>query len=139
MRSFRKPSNMANGNTYDRRGRMLTCEHATSRVTRTDANGAISVLATHFDGKELNSPNDIVVKSDGRIYFTDPTFGRVPFYGVERKPELSFRGVYRMDEDGGDLSSSPTISPSRTACASRAMSGSSSSTIPGADTFASSR
>ena len=101
--SFRKPSNMANGNTYDRRGRMLTCEHATSRVTRTDANGAVSVLATHFDGKQLNSPNDIVVKSDSRIYFTDPTFGRVPFYGVERNPELSFRGVYRMDEDGGNL------------------------------------
>jgi gluconolactonase len=101
--SFRKPSNMANGNTYDRRGRMLTCEHATSRVTRTEANGAITVLATHYQGKELNSPNDIVVKSDGWIYFTDPTYGRMPYYGVERPTELGFQGVYRMAEDGTGL------------------------------------
>ena len=101
--SFRKPSNMANGNTYDRRGRMLTCEHATSRVTRTEADGRITVLATHYHGKELNSPNDIVVKSDGWIYFTDPTYGRMPYYGVERASELDFRGVYRMAEDGNGL------------------------------------
>ena len=63
--SFRKPSHMANGNTYDRQGRMLTCEHATSRVTRTEANGEIRVLATHYQGKQLNSPNDIVIRSDG--------------------------------------------------------------------------
>ena len=101
--SFRKPSNMANGNTYDRQGRMLTCEHATSRVTRTAADGAITVLATHYQGKELNSPNDIVVKSDGWIYFTDPTYGRMPYYGVERPSELGFQGVYRMAEDGSGL------------------------------------
>ncbi len=101
--SFRKPSNMANGNTYDRRGRMLTCEHATSRVTRTDADGTVKVLATHYQGKELNSPNDIVVKSDGWIYFTDPTYGRMPYYGVERASELDFRGVYRVAEDGTGL------------------------------------
>ncbi len=101
--SFRKPSNMANGNTYDRQGRMVSCEHATSRVTRTEADGTITVLATHYQGKELNSPNDIVVKSDGSIYFTDPTYGRMPYYGVERSPELSFRGVYRMAEDGSAL------------------------------------
>ena len=74
---------------------MLSCEHATSRVTRTEPDGAITVLATHYQGKELNSPNDIVVKSDGRIYFTDPTYGRMPYYGVERATELDFRGVYR--------------------------------------------
>lgn len=101
--SFRKPSNMANGNTYDRRGRMLTCEHATSRVTRTEADGTITVLATRFQGKQLNSPNDIVVKSEGWIYFTDPTYGRMPYYGVERPSDLGFQGVYRMAEDGTGL------------------------------------
>jgi gluconolactonase len=101
--TFRKPCNRSNGNTYDRQGRMLTCEHATSRVTRTAADGKITVLASHYNGQELNSPNDIVVKSDGHIYFTDPTYGRMPYYGVERPTQLTFQGVYRMDEDGGNL------------------------------------
>jgi gluconolactonase len=101
--TFRKPSNMANGNSYDGAGRMLTCEHATSRVTRTEHDGSIRVLATHYRDKQLNSPNDIVVKSDGRIYFTDPTYGRMPYYGVERAPDLDFRGVYRVEEDGSRL------------------------------------
>lgn len=101
--TFRKPSNKANGNTYDSAGRMLTCEHATSRVTRTEADGSITVLATHHDDNELNSPNDIVVKRDGRIYFTDPTYGRMPHYGVERATELDFRGVYRVEADGSGL------------------------------------
>jgi gluconolactonase len=101
--TFRKPSNKANGNTYDRLGRMLTCEHATSRVTRTGLDGKIEVLATHYRGRELNSPNDIVVKRDGFIYFTDPIYGRMPVFGVPRKPELDFRGVYRLSEDGSDL------------------------------------
>jgi gluconolactonase len=101
--TFRKPSNKANGNTYDRKGRMLTCEHATSRVVRTDPDGSLTVLATHYGDKELNSPNDIVVKSDGSIYFTDPTFGRMPYYGVERPQQLAFQGVYRIEEDGTQL------------------------------------
>lgn len=101
--TFRKPCNRSNGNTYDRQGRMLTCEHATSRVTRTAADGKITVLASHYNGQELNSPNDIVVKSDGPIYFTDPTYGRMPYYGVERPTQLTFQGVYRMNEDGGNL------------------------------------
>lgn len=95
---FRKPSNMANGNTYDREGRLLTCEHATSRVTRTDPNGGVAVLASHYQGKELNSPNDIVVGRDGSIYFTDPTSGRSATYGVLREQELPFQGVYRLHE-----------------------------------------
>jgi gluconolactonase len=103
MTTFRKPSNKANGNTYDRAGRMLSCEHATSRVTRTEPDGTITVLATHYRDKELNSPNDIVVKSDGRIYFTDPTYGRMPHYGVERAVQLDFRGLYRVEEDGSGL------------------------------------
>ena len=101
--SFRKPSNKANGNTYDRSGRMLSCEHATSRVTRTEADGSITVLATHYKGQQLNSPNDIVVKSDGWIYFSDPTYGRTRDFGLERPTELAFRGVYRVRDDGTGL------------------------------------
>jgi gluconolactonase len=101
--SFRKPSRMANGNTYDRAGRMLSCEHATHRVTRTEADGSTSILAESYAGKALNSPNDIVVKTDGSIYFTDPTYGRMAFFGIERPCELAFRGVYRLDGDGSGL------------------------------------
>jgi len=94
--TFRKPSNKSNGLTWDRQGRLLACEHATSRVTRTEPDGRITVIASHHDGKELNSPNDIVVSSDGGIYFTDPIYGRVEYYGVPRDPVLTFRGVYRV-------------------------------------------
>jgi len=97
---LREPSHMANGNTLDRAGRMLSCEHATSRVTRTEPDGDLTVLASHFAGKELNSPNDIVVRRDGRIYFSDPTYGREAATGIPRAPELEFRGVYRIDPDG---------------------------------------
>ncbi len=100
---FRKPSYMANGNTFDRAGRLLTCEHATSRVTRTEHNGSVTVLATHYDGKELNSPNDIAVKSDGSIYFTDPNSGRSAGYGIPRAQQLPFQGVYRLDPDTNSL------------------------------------
>jgi len=97
---FRKPSNMANGNVYDRQGRMLTCEHATSQVTRTEADGEITILASHYEGKELNSPNDIVTKRDGSIFFTDPASGRTEKFGVLREQELDFQGVYRLDDQG---------------------------------------
>jgi gluconolactonase len=97
---FRKPSNMANGNTLDRQGRLLTCEHATSRVTRTEADGEITILASHYEGKELNSPNDIVTKRDGSIFFTDPASGRTEKFGVLREQELDFQGVYRLDDQG---------------------------------------
>lgn len=100
---FRQPSNMANGNTYDLQGRLVTCEHATSRVTRTERDGSITVLATHYNGSELNSPNDVIVKSDGAIYFSDPSFGRMEYYGVARDAELDFRGVYRIDPECGAL------------------------------------
>ena len=100
---WRQPSNMANGNTYDGEGRVVTCEHATSRVTRTESDGSVTVLATHYGGKELNSPNDIVVKSDGAIYFTDPSFGRMEYYGRPREQQLSFQGVYRLDPDSREL------------------------------------
>jgi len=99
LQTLRHNSHMANGNTYDREGCVITCEHATSRLTRTDfaLNGEMEVLATHFQGKELNSPNDVVCKSDGAIYFTDPNSGRSAGYGVPRDQELEFQGVYRLD------------------------------------------
>jgi len=104
IETFRQPSNMANGNAFDPQGRIVTCEHATSRLTRTEADGSITTLASHYDGKELNSPNDVIVKRDGRIYFTDPSFGRMEYYGVPRDCELDFRGVYRVDPaNGNDL------------------------------------
>ena len=97
---FRKPSNNGNGNTRDRQGRILTCEHLTRRVTRTEPDGRITVLADSFDGKPLNSPNDIVVKSDGSVWFTDPFFGILGFYeGEKAEPQLLFN-VYRIDADG---------------------------------------
>lgn len=100
---FRRPSHMANGNTYDRQGRLLTCEHATSRVTRTDHHGRIEVLASHYQGRELNSPNDIVTRSDGRIYFTDPNSGRNTPYGVARSQALDFQGVFMLETETGVL------------------------------------
>lgn len=97
--TFRKPCNMSNGLTYDRQGRLLACEHATSQVTLTHPDGTIVPIATHYRGKQLNSPNDIVCRRDGRIYFSDPPYGRAKFYGVERPQELDFQGVYRVGAD----------------------------------------
>ena len=101
---FRKPSHMANGNTFDRQGQLLTCEHATSRLTRTDREGRVEVMASHYDGKELNSPNDVVVKRDGGIYFTDPNSGRGPRFGIAREQELPFQGVFHLDANDKRLS-----------------------------------
>ena len=101
LSTFRRPSNKANGNTYDRQGRLVSCEHATSRVVRQEKDGSLTVLASHYAGKELNSPNDIVVKSDGAIYFSDPSYGRIrEDVGVPRPLQLDFRGVYRIAGDG---------------------------------------
>ncbi len=101
---FRSPSNFGNGNTRDRQGRLLTCEHGARRITRTEYDGSISVLASHFEGKRLNSPNDIVCKSDGSIWFTDPPFGILHHYeGHAATPELP-TDVYRLDPQSGRLS-----------------------------------
>jgi gluconolactonase len=99
------PSNKGNGMTLDNDGRLVVCEHVTSSVVRMDPDGKggdREVLATHYEGKELNSPNDVVVKSDGAIYFTDPTYGRMPGFGLEREQDLDFQGVYRLPPGGGD-------------------------------------
>ena len=86
---FRNPSNNGNGNTRDRQGRLVTCEHLTRRVTRTEYDGTIIVICDRFEGKRLNSPNDVVVKSDGSIWFTDPPFGILSDYEGDRaEPEL---------------------------------------------------
>jgi gluconolactonase len=100
---FRRPSNNANGNTRDRQGRLVTCEHDARRVTRTEYDGTITVLADRFEGKPLNSPNDVVCKSDGSIWFTDPPFGILGNYeGHVAQPELP-TNVYRWDSASGQL------------------------------------
>ena len=97
---WRRPSNHANGNTRDRQGRLLTCEHGTRRVTRTEPDGSIRVLADQFQGKRLNSPNDIVCKSDGSIWFTDPSFGILSWYEGSKAPAELPTHVYRLDPSG---------------------------------------
>ena len=100
---FRSPSQNANGNARDRQGRLLTCEHDARRVTRTERDGSISVIADRYDGKPLNSPNDIVCKSDGSIWFTDPPFGILGNYeGHVATPELPTH-VYRVEPKDGRL------------------------------------
>jgi gluconolactonase len=97
--NFRKPSNNANGNTRDRVGRLITCEHAGRRVVRTEYDGRITVLMDSFEGKRLNSPNDVVVKSDGSIWFTDPPFGLMSDYEGNKVPSEIGENVYRIDGD----------------------------------------
>jgi gluconolactonase len=99
---FRDNANYANGNTRDRQGRLITCEHSvTRRVTRTEKNGQITVLADSFEGKRLNAPNDVVVRSDDTIWFTDPLFGiNGEWEGSRAKPEQATTNVYRLSPDG---------------------------------------
>ncbi|MGI9435313.1 MAG: isochorismatase family protein, partial [Geminicoccaceae bacterium] len=91
--------NKGNGLTYDADLNLVVCEHATSSLVRVGPDGSRTILASHFEGRELNSPNDVVVKADGAIYFTDPWYGRMPGFGVERPRELGFQGVYRVKPD----------------------------------------
>ena len=100
---FRKPSNNSNGNARDRQGRLITCEHDARRVTRTEYDGTITVIAERFEGKPLNSPNDIVCKSDGSIWFTDPPFGVLGFYEGHRATAELPTNVYRVDPGNGRL------------------------------------
>lgn len=98
--NFRVPSGKSNGLTYDKQGRLVTCEHANRRVSRTEADGTVVTIASHYEGKRLNSPNDLIVKSDGSIYFSDPPYGLTADYGVEGEQDLDFQGVYRLSPDG---------------------------------------
>ena len=97
----RRPSNKCNGMTYDADLNLIICEHATSSLIRERPDGRREVLASHFENQELNSPNDVIVRSDGSIYFSDPWYGRMPVYGVERPRQLGFQGVYRVPAGGG--------------------------------------
>ncbi|MBV8430356.1 MAG: SMP-30/gluconolactonase/LRE family protein [Solirubrobacterales bacterium] len=97
-----RPSNKCNGLVYDSEGNLLVCEHVTSSLVRERPDGNRETIASHYQGKELNSPNDVVTRSDGTIYFSDPTYGRWPGFGEERDSELGFQGVYRISPGGGE-------------------------------------
>jgi len=104
-RVFRAPSNNANGNTRDRQGRLVTCEHLTRRVTRTEHDGSITVIADSYAGKRLNSPNDVIVKRDGTIWFSDPSYGIMNDYeGAPADQEQENCNVFRFDPSDGALS-----------------------------------
>ena len=101
---WQRPSNNANGHTRDRQGRIVACEHYGRRVVRFEYDGSTTVLADSFQGKRLNSPNDVVVKSDGSVWFTDPPFGLYAFYeGMKAEPELPHTNVYRIDGASGEI------------------------------------
>jgi gluconolactonase len=101
---FRAPSSFANGNTRDRQGRLVTCLHGGRSVVRTEPDGTLTTLADRHDGKRLNSPNDVVAKSDGSLWFTDPPFGLLGYYeGYRAEPELPVTRVYRVDGASGAL------------------------------------
>ncbi|WP_339762696.1 SMP-30/gluconolactonase/LRE family protein [uncultured Hoeflea sp.] len=103
---LRNSSNFTNGNTLDAQGRLVSCQHGTRSVVRTEHDGSILTLAHSFDGKRLNSPNDVVVKSDGSIWFTDPTYGIMGNYeGNRAVPEQPLKNVFRLDPDSGELDS----------------------------------
>lgn len=100
---FRNPSNNANGHVRDRQGRLVSCEHLTRRITRTEYDGRVTVLADRHNGKRLNSPNDITCHADGSLWFSDPVFGIASdFEGERAEPELA-QGVYRIDGATGEL------------------------------------
>src|SRR3954449_1915724 len=101
---YRQPSMNSNGNTIDREGRLITCEHSGRRVTRTELDGSITVIADKYNGKRLNSPNDAAVASDGSIWFTDPIYGIGGYYeGVRAEPEQDKHNVYRVDPKSGNV------------------------------------
>ena len=101
---FRNPSNFSNGNTRDLQGRLITCQHFSRSVTRTEHSGKITTIANQFDGKRLNSPNDVIVKSDGSIWFTDPDYGIMSDYEGQKSPsEQSSCNVFKIDQKTGDI------------------------------------
>lgn len=101
---FRSPANFSNGQTRDRQGRLITCEHGPRRVTRTEYDGTVTVLADNYQGKRLSSPNDVVVKSDNSVWFSDPPFGILGNYeGFRAEPELG-QNVYRYEPETESLS-----------------------------------
>src|ERR1700726_2280331 len=94
---FRADSGYSNGNTRDRQGRLVTCEHGARRVTRTELDGSITIIVDRYEGRRLNSPNDVVVRSDGTIWFTDPIYGiSAHFEGAKTESEIGSCNVYRF-------------------------------------------
>ncbi len=101
---FRQPAGNSNGNTVDRQGRLVTCEHGGRRVSRTEHDGRITTIASHWQGKRLNSPNDVVVQSDGAIWFTDPPYGILSDYeGNKGESEIGANHLYRVDPLSGEV------------------------------------
>lgn len=96
IRTILQSTNKANGMTYDADLNLIICEHATSSMVKLYPDGKREVLCSHFEGRELNSPNDVIVRNDGSIYFTDPTYGRLEYYGVPRDTQMGFQGIYRL-------------------------------------------
>jgi gluconolactonase len=99
LREIRNPSGKSNGLTLDHEDRLICCEHATFRVTRVEQDGSLTTLGSHYENKELNSPNDVIVKSDGSVYFTDPAT-RNSYWGTDKPRQLEFEGVYRIGSNG---------------------------------------
>ncbi|HEY1854269.1 MAG TPA: SMP-30/gluconolactonase/LRE family protein [Solirubrobacterales bacterium] len=99
----KQPTHKGNGMAVDVEGRLLVCEQTLNRVVRHELDGSITVLAAEYEGKELNSPNDLAVRSNGDVIFSDPAYGRIPVYGEDRPQQLDFQGVYRVRGDGGGL------------------------------------
>lgn len=101
---FREPSGYTNGNTLDREGRLVSCQHSPGIITRTEKDGTVNTLADSYQGKKLNSPNDLVVKSDGSIWFTDPPYGILSDReGNQRESEIGANYVFRLDPESGDI------------------------------------
>jgi gluconolactonase len=103
VREMAKPSNKGNGMTYETDGGLLICEHSTSSLIRLHSDGRRDTVASHYEGTQLNSPNDVIVARDKSIYFSDPIYGRVPGFGVERAQDLKFQGVFRVQPNGQNL------------------------------------
>ena len=103
VEKFRSPSGHSNGLAFDKQGRLIACEHGNRRISRTELDGTVVTLFDEYDGKRLNSPNDLAIKSDGSIYFTDPPYGLTATYGIPGKQELGFQGVYRILPDRNSL------------------------------------
>jgi gluconolactonase len=100
---YRKPSQESNGNTYDPQGRLVTCEHSGRRVSRTDSDGSIETVASHYQGNRLNSPNDVIVTRAGDVIFTDPPYGLRQPDGAIVGQEIPFNGVFRVSATGGSI------------------------------------
>src|SRR5262249_7170006 len=136
---FRAPAGDANGHTVDRQGRLISCEHGTRQVTRTEHDGSVTVLASHYDGKRRNSPNDVVERSGGSVWFTDPSYGIDSDYEGHKAPsETGACHIYRIAPEAGEARLAAAGSCARTGSPSPPANASSTSPIPAPSTSGSS-